>query len=311
MPRQFYLADSGWWQVPLFGEPGSIYMQGEVERGPDNPPPLVVEHELPAEQLGVEHVVEDELPWWYEDGGPHIGEDARLDWHELAEEYFRGELQPLDASQFDPLRYQSGQACTVPTEHPPPGTIIGGPNACPGTHCPSTPPNNWQSDNAVDIWLYPGTVVRAVAAGTVSRSLGYGRMGDESSQFGGSRLHVEHAGGWVSFYTHLERITIGRGRPVRRGQAIGRSGFGNCVPHLHLGVTPGRDPRDYARLSYNADAPPAPPRPVEEPPGVRGPLLPRTLDQSWSNVTHAIGPDRRRYRRRIAAARRALRESLR
>lgn len=311
MPRLFYLPDTGWWQVPLAGEAGSIYALGEPERGPDNPPPMVEPDHGPMGPMGPVVYPGDEPGELFENDPPYITEPLRSAWHETALAYWRGEIDPLGEGQFNPAAYQSAGACSVPPQHPPPGTLIGLPNAPGSTHDPNVAPNNWQSDNAVDIWLYPGTPVRACAAGTVSRSLGYGYAGPPESRFGAYRLHIEHAGGMVSFYVHLERLTVARGARVRRGQTIGRSGYGACVPHVHFALTYPRDPRAYAAIVYDRNAPPNPPAPPVEPPDEPPPIPARTLDSAWSNVTHAIGPNRRRYRRRLATARRALKDALR
>lgn len=310
MPRLHYIVGEGWWQFPLIGEAGPIRYIGEEWRGPDNPPPLVPDYpELPEPM--VPESERDPLPGDYEDATPMRDETARFEWYEYWQAWARGELlDPLDEQTFDPLAYRSAGACTVPAQHPPPGTLIGLPNAPGSTHDPNVAPNNWQSDNAVDIWLYPGTVVRACAAGRVSLTYGYGYSGPPESRFGGARLHVEHASGMVSFYQHLERITIRRGATVRRGQALGRSGFGNCVPHLHFAVTPPSDPRAYARFTYDRNAPPNPPPPPVEPRDEPPPRPLRGPEQAWSNLMHAIGPNRRAYKRRVVRARRAGRKAL-
>lgn len=310
MPRLFFDEVTGWWSVPLDGEAAPVRWLGHVERGRDNPPPMVPPPGSPDLPNGDGDELPDELPGWFENEGPAVGDDLRGLWYEVALAGERGEYEPLGEGEFDALEYQQAQECTVPAQHPPPGTLIGFPNAPGSTHDPNVPPNNWQSDNAVDIWLYPGTVVRACAAGRVSTSLGFGQMGDDSSRFGGKRLHVEHASGMISFYTHLERITTRRGAHVRRGQAIGRSGFGACVPHLHFAVTPPFDPRAWATITYRRGAPPNPPPPPVEPPEAPPPIPRRTPDESWNNLMVAIGPDRRRQRQRVNAARRAVRRAL-
>jgi murein DD-endopeptidase MepM/ murein hydrolase activator NlpD len=310
MPRLYFDAESGWWAFPLDGEAEHIVRIGEVERGPDNPPPPPW---LPLELRELEQqapdFVPDEPPAEYENAGAQVDEALRYGWFDVAEAYERGEFEPFGAGEFSPLEYEVAGACTVPGSHPPPGTLIGFPGT--GTHSWTDPPNNWQSDNAVDIWLFPGTVVRACAAGVVSSRFGYGSTGQGGgSRFGGSRLHVEHPGGMVSFYMHMERLTARRGAHVRRGQALGRSGFGNCVPHLHFAVTQPRDPRAYAAFTYDRNAAPNPPPPAGEPP-TPPPRVPlRGPGQAWHNLMHAIGPDRRNQKRRLRRARGSLKDAL-
>lgn len=310
MPRLYFDPDTGWWAFPLEDEPAPIAWIGERERGPDNPPPPPF---LPRDMHDLFRAPDSPAPGepgpGFENAGPYVAEAERGTWYEAAQAFARDEIEPLREGAFDPLAYltPNGAACTVPSSHPPPGTLIGFPGT--GTHSRSSPPNNWQSDEAVDVWLYPGTVVRACAAGVVSMSYGYGYSGPPSSRFGGSRLHIEHAG-MISFYQHLERITVRRGAHVRRGQAIGRSGFGNCVPHLHFAVTPPRDPAAYARVTYDASAPPNPPPPPREPTEPPPPIPRRTVETSWHNLMVAIGPDRRKYRQRITKARRVAKRAL-
>lgn len=310
MPRLAFDAETGWWSFPLEGEASPIVWIGETWRGPDNPPAF------PFEQLGLGDLEQpavppEEPPADFENAGPHYVEDElRWQWYEAAQAFERGELTTLEAGAYDPSQYEEAQACSVPAQHPPPGTIIGGPNVPGGTHDPNVPPNNWQSDNAVDIWLYPGTKVRACAAGRVSTTYGYGYSGPPESRFGGYRLHIEHPGGMISFYQHLEKITIGRGAHVKRGKVVGRSGFGNCVPHLHFAVTHPRNPLSWVAATYDANAPPNPPEPPGEPLPPPPRIKLRGPGQAWHNLMVAIGPDRRRQRNRLRKARRAAKKAL-
>jgi peptidase M23-like protein len=310
MPRLVWSEVSGWWSVPLDGEPGHIVWLAGTELGPDNPPPMLPPPGMPAPPNGNGGLPPpDEPPPDFEDAGPDVDALLRGLWFEVAQAGDRGEYEPLGADEFNALDYQQAQACTVPAQHPPQGTLIGFPGQ--GTHSYTAPPNNWQSDNAVDVWLYPGTVIRACAAGRVSTSLGYGDTGQGgASRFGGKRLHIEHGSGMLSFYMHLERITVRRGAHVRRGQAIGRSGFGACVPHLHFAVSPPFDPRSWVAVTFNPNAPANPPPPPSEPPDEPPPPPRRTPDESWHNLMFAIGPDRRRQRRRVNRARQAMRRAL-
>lgn len=126
-----------------------------------------------------------------------------------------------------------------------PGDLIGRPGE--GTHSRTAKPNNWQSDEAVDVYLLVGTRVIACAAGKVSTRYGYGLMAS-SGRFAGYRLHVEHPSGMVSFYTHLRELTAKPGDKVAAGELLGYSGTANGSAHLHFAVTPPFDPLNfYAR----------------------------------------------------------------
>jgi len=116
------------------------------------------------------------------------------------------------------------------------GTLGGGPGA--GTHSYSAPPNNWQSDHAVDILLPLGSPLYAVDAGTIVR-VG-GDPTDFSGRFGGARLTVVSSDDEY-FYGHLSGVVVREGERVALGQVIGFSGAANGVDHLHLGVLR-RDP---------------------------------------------------------------------
>lgn len=115
------------------------------------------------------------------------------------------------------------------------GKVIGFPGQ--GTHSFSAPPNNWQSDNAIDLAVPVGTPLVAVDDGTISRRLGFGLLeGGTASRFAGIRLHLEDAHGNTWYYAHLSRVSVKPGDRVKRGQVIGASGSANGVAHLHLGV---------------------------------------------------------------------------
>ncbi len=116
------------------------------------------------------------------------------------------------------------------------GTIGGGPGQ--GTHSYSAPPNNWQSDHAVDIMLPLGAPLYAVDAGEVVR-VG-GDPTDFTGRFGGARLTVV-SGDDEYFYGHLSGVVVSEGERVALGQLIGFSGAANGSDHLHLGVMR-RDP---------------------------------------------------------------------
>lgn len=114
------------------------------------------------------------------------------------------------------------------------GQLIGTPGV--GTHSTSAPPNNWQSDNAVDIGVPSGTEVYAVDHGIISDRYGFGEMAEgTSSRFSGIRLHLETSDN-VWYYAHLSKLApnIQPGRGVDPGALLGYSGVANGVAHLHI-----------------------------------------------------------------------------
>lgn len=111
--------------------------------------------------------------------------------------------------------------------------IIGTPGQ--GTHSFTAPPNNWQSDNAIDIGTPVGTPLVAVDDGTISSSLGFGTLtGDGSSRFAGIRFHLVDSHNNTWYYAHLKKVVVKPGQQVQRGQLVGYSGSANGVAHLHL-----------------------------------------------------------------------------
>lgn len=141
------------------------------------------------------------------------------------------------------------------SDHVKPGSIIGLPYQ--GTHGKAFNErggsDNWQSENACDVWLYPGTAITAIAAGVISPgSWGYGQS-SEGGRFAGSRCHLvvkPPAAPFVCFYTHLQHLAVDKGAHVQAGDVIGWSGIANGVPHLHFAVQPGYNPVDYVRAAY-------------------------------------------------------------
>jgi murein DD-endopeptidase MepM/ murein hydrolase activator NlpD len=118
------------------------------------------------------------------------------------------------------------------------GKVIGVPHA--GTHTLG----DWQSDNAVDISMPDGTILQSMRDGVVEKVKG-GYSGG-ASRFDGYQVTIRFKDGNRAFYTHLSKANVRAGQRIRAGQAIGRSGSANGVPHLHLGVEKG-DPRKLIR----------------------------------------------------------------
>jgi len=117
-----------------------------------------------------------------------------------------------------------------------PGKIIGTPHA--GTHTLG----NWQSDNALDISMPNGTVLTAPRDAVVEKVGGSYKGG--ASRFDGYQVTLRLSDGNRIFMTHLSKTHVKPGQKIRAGQAVGRSGSANGVPHLHVGVERG-DPKRY------------------------------------------------------------------
>ena len=112
------------------------------------------------------------------------------------------------------------------------GRIIGTPHS--GTHTLG----DWQSDNAVDIRVAPGTPMVALEGGTVVKVRHHPQDG---GRFAGDQITIRGADGNSFFYAHGV-AGVKAGQKVHRGDVIGKSGSANGVPHLHFGVEKG-DPR--------------------------------------------------------------------
>jgi phage-related protein len=88
----------------------------------------------------------------------------------------------------------------------------------------------WSSGHhtGLDFPAAVGTLVRAVAGGTVS---GVGTAGPY-----GNHIEIDHGGKLQSLYAHLSKMSVGLGQIVAQGDPIGKVGAtGNVTgPHLHL-----------------------------------------------------------------------------
>jgi hypothetical protein len=109
------------------------------------------------------------------------------------------------------------------------GQIIGVPGV--GTHSWWAPPNNWQSDNAVDIAVDYGTAVLAFKTGKIGSKVG--PLPDPASRFHGIRLYLDTSDGNQFYYAHLSRAVVQPYQVVKAGQVLGYSGVANGVEHLH------------------------------------------------------------------------------
>ena len=65
------------------------------------------------------------------------------------------------------------------------------------------------------------------------------------SRFDGFQITIQGKNG-QQWYTHLSKANVKAGQTVKKGQALGRSGSANGVPHLHFSTEKG-DPRRYVR----------------------------------------------------------------
>jgi murein DD-endopeptidase MepM/ murein hydrolase activator NlpD len=111
------------------------------------------------------------------------------------------------------------------------GQLIGRPGQ--GTHSFVSPPNNWESDNAIDIALPFGTALVAVADGEIGSQ--FGALQSNDPRFQGLRCHLITANNEF-YYAHLSKFADGSkpGAHVKQGQVIGFSGKANGVNHLHI-----------------------------------------------------------------------------
>ncbi len=113
------------------------------------------------------------------------------------------------------------------------GTFLGGPGV--GTHSFTAPPNNWQSDNAVDLGVPIGTPMIAVDSGRVVKVSPHAQDG---SRFAGDAITIVGDHGNSFFYKHgVSSVKVGQ--RVHKGQQIGTSGSASGSPHLHFGVKHG------------------------------------------------------------------------
>ncbi|HEX6618300.1 MAG TPA: peptidoglycan DD-metalloendopeptidase family protein, partial [Solirubrobacteraceae bacterium] len=113
------------------------------------------------------------------------------------------------------------------------GTFLGGPGV--GTHSFTAPPNNWQSDNAVDRGVPIGTAMIAVDSGRVVKVSPHAQDG---SRFAGDAITIVGDHGNAFFYKHgVSSVKVGE--RVHKGQKIGTSGSASGSAHLHFGVKHG------------------------------------------------------------------------
>lgn len=121
-----------------------------------------------------------------------------------------------------------------------PPRVIGTPNAPGSTHDPNAWPDNWQSDNAIDLAMPVGTPLTAVCTGTIGARIGSLGASD-SSRFGGLRFTLVCASGASWYHAHLSALagSVRPGARIAEGEPVGFSGSANGVPHLHIAVDRG------------------------------------------------------------------------
>ncbi len=98
-------------------------------------------------------------------------------------------------------------------------------------------------NDGINIAAPKNTEVRAAANGVVAYA------GNELRGYG-NLLLVRHRGGWVTAYAHNDRLLVGRGDVVKRGQGIARVGDSGRVttPQLHFEIRRGSRAVDPAGL---------------------------------------------------------------
>ncbi|MEO6248794.1 MAG: M23 family metallopeptidase [Sphingomicrobium sp.] len=90
--------------------------------------------------------------------------------------------------------------------------------------------------NGIDFGAHYGTPIVAAADGSVERAGWAGGYGEQ--------VRIAHAGGIETSYSHMSRMVVAPGSPVRQGQLIGYSGSSGLStgPHLHYEVMRGGHP---------------------------------------------------------------------
>jgi len=111
-----------------------------------------------------------------------------------------------------------------------------------GTVTSNFGPRWGRQHNGIDIAANTGTTVASAGPGTV---IAAGLSGNF-----GQRVLIQHSGGLVTLYAHMNSVNVSTGQTVSAGTAIGAVGCtGSCTgPHLHFEIRVGGtayDPRSY------------------------------------------------------------------
>ena len=101
---------------------------------------------------------------------------------------------------------------------------------------------NGERNDGINIATRMNAPIRASASGTVSysdRLNGYGNL-----------VLIKHSNGYVTAYAHADRILVGQGDFVAKGQVIGYAGQTGDVssPQLHFEIRDGTKPVDPRRM---------------------------------------------------------------
>jgi len=96
--------------------------------------------------------------------------------------------------------------------------------------------DNWQSENAIDIYMPKGTPIYAPVSGTLGNTGSLGQGG----RFAGLRTNL-YGNGQGFYFAHMSKLAPGikAGAKVKKGQLLGYSGEANGVQHLHFAVENG------------------------------------------------------------------------
>lgn len=91
-------------------------------------------------------------------------------------------------------------------------------------------------NDGINIKAPLGTKVAAAEDGSVAY------VGNELKGYG-NLVIVKHAGGWITAYAHLSKISVKRGQQIKKNQQIAKVGSTGNVksPQLYFGLRKGRD----------------------------------------------------------------------
>ena len=184
-----------------------------------------------------------EIALWGLDGKRHLGTLAveRVDFAEVQIELPEKLAHYIDVSPEDAQRAARETAevrkVLKGTDEPP---RFGLPLAKPAAKLPKS------EDDFGNTRVFNGKI-RSVHSGrdypvgfqNAVRSVGEGTVVLVADHFyTGKAVYVDHGGGLVSMYFHLDTQTVNQGDPVRRGERVGKIGATgrSTGPHLHVGL---------------------------------------------------------------------------
>ncbi len=116
------------------------------------------------------------------------------------------------------------------------GALVGTPGQ--GTHSYGAAPNNWQSDEAVDIDIKPGQAILAAVDGVIHGPIHTPEEEGMSGRFSGGSFYLWGTDGNDYWYKHIKAFTklVRVGQRVRKGDVLGH---GSTTGHLHFAMKPG------------------------------------------------------------------------